>query len=136
MKIAVQLLREGFPKEVHEEYKSKELDLEFVDLTYLEGVVLDGTVEKFHDTLTFRGNLKSRIEHTCARCLKQVEELIDHPFEVVYDIRGKEEVDALEDIREMLILDHPIRFLCREDCRGLCPHCGKEFSEGFCSCPS
>jgi uncharacterized protein len=68
--------------------------------------------------------------------LKQVEELIDHPFEVVYDVRGKEEVDALEDIREMLILDHPLRFLCREDCRGLCPHCGKELSEGFCSCPS
>lgn len=134
MKIQVRLLRDGFPKAVHQEYNPKELDLEFVDLTYLESIVMDGTVEKFRDALTFRGHLVSRMEHTCARCLKPVEEKVDHPFEVVYDIQGKEEVDALEDIREILILDHPIRFLCREECPGLCPKCGADLSESPCQC--
>ena len=134
MKIQVRLLRDGFPKAVHQEYNPKELDLEFVDLIYLDRVVLNGAVEKFRDTLTFRGNLASRVEHTCARCLKPVEEPVNHPFEVVYDIRGKEEVDTLEDLREMLILDHPIRFLCREECPGLCPRCGADLNEGPCRC--
>ena len=24
--------------------------------------------------------------------------------------------------------------LCREDCKGLCPHCGKDLNEGPCGC--
>ena len=134
MKIFLRMLQEEFPKSVHEEYNPKELDLEFVDLTYLERVVMDGTVEKLRDTLTFRGHLKSRIEHACARCLAGVEETVDHPFEMVYDIKGKEELDTLEDIREMLILAHPIRFLCSEKCLGLCPRCGANLNEGSCAC--
>ena len=134
MKILVRALRDEIPKQVHEEYDAKGLDLEFVDLIYLEPVVLSGTVEKFPDTLTFRGQLASRVERTCARCLKPVEESIDHPFEMVYDIRGKEEVDTTDDIREMLILDHPLRFLCNENCPGLCPSCGANLNDGPCAC--
>lgn len=134
VKISTRLLRDGFPKKVHEEYNPKDLDLEFVDLTYSSGLSLDGTVEKYMNTLTFRGQLTSQVKHVCARCLKQVEDSVDYPFELVYDIKGKEEVDTLEDLREILILDHPIRFLCREDCLGLCPRCGADLNEGPCSC--
>lgn len=28
----------------------------------------------------------------------------------------------------------PQRYLCREDCRGLCPTCGKNLNEGPCGC--
>ena len=132
MKILVRVLRDSVPKEVHETYDAKKLDLEFVDLTYLEGVRLNGTIEKFQDTLTFRGRLTSRIEQTCARCVKSVEEAIDQPFEVIYDIKGRDEVDTLEDIREILILNHPERFLCREECSGLCPQCGTDLNVSSC----
>ena len=134
MKISTRTLRDGFPKKVHEEYNPRELDLEFVDLTYSKGLDLEGTVEKYLNTLTFHGRLTSQVKHVCARCLKQVEDPIDRPFELVYDIKGKEEVDTLEDLREILILDHPIRFLCRDDCKGLCPRCGEDLNEGPCSC--
>ena len=33
-----------------------------------------------------------------------------------------------------LILSLPSKDLCREDCRGLCPHCGKDQNEGLCGC--
>ena len=134
MKISISPLKEGTPKVVHEEYNPKDLELEFVDLSYLEPVVMDGTVEKLLNTLTFRGHLKSHVEHVCARCLEPVEEPIDHPFELVYDVLGKEELDAVDDIREMLILDHPLRFLCREDCQGLCPLCGSPLAKETCTC--
>ncbi len=135
MKILTSTLRDGCPKAVHHEYDPKKLDLEFVDLSYSARLVLDGTLEKYLNTLTFRGKLTSRVNHLCARCLKGVEEPVEEPFELIYDIKGKEEVDALDDLREILILDHPIRFLCREDCRGLCPCCGKDLNEGPCPCP-
>lgn len=134
MKIAVRLLREGIPEKVHHEYDAKQLDLEFVDLFYLSRLVMDGTVDKFRDTLTFKGHLESRVRHVCARCLKPVEEAIDYPFELVYQIQGRDEVDTLDDLREVLLLEHPIHFLCREECLGLCPKCGTDLNEGQCSC--
>lgn len=136
MKIAVRNLHEGSPKPIRETLDPKKLDLEFVDLNYLDTVVLDGTVEKVLDTLTLRGRLITRIAHTCARCLKAVEEPVEHPLEVIYDIKGKEEVDTLEDVREALILNHPLRFLCREECPGLCLQCGADLNEGEHNCPS
>ncbi len=135
MKIQVRLLREEESRTVHETYDPKALDLEFVDLKYSDSVVLDGTVEKFQDTVTFRGRLGSRVQHICARCLKEIEEKVDQPFELMYDVKGKEEVETLEDLREILILEHPIKFLCREECLGFCPQCGTNLNESPCSCP-
>lgn len=134
MKIATRLLREGVATPVHEEYNPKALDLEFVDLIYSNGLQMEGSVEKYSDTLTFRGRLKSQVKHICARCLREIVNDVDRPFELVYDIKGKEEIETLDDLREILILDHPIRFLCREDCAGLCPRCGENLNEGPCRC--
>lgn len=134
MKISVYLLKESVPELVHADYNAKEMDVEFVDLTYPDTIHLEGAVEKFYDTLTFRGSLVGRTEHTCARCLKQVREALNHPFKLIYEIQGREEIDTLEDIREMLILDHSIRYLCRDNCAGLCSRCGEDLNVGPCSC--
>ena len=37
-------------------------------------------------------------------------------------------------VEEDLILDQPSKILCREDCRGLCPQCGKDLNQGLCGC--
>ena len=43
-------------------------------------------------------------------------------------------LDADELVLEQLELEFPGRFLCREDCRGLCQRCGKNLNEGECDC--
>jgi len=41
----------------------------------------------------------------------------------------------LEDaLREQVLLSVPLRVLCREDCKGLCPTCGKNLNLERCSC--
>lgn len=44
-------------------------------------------------------------------------------------------LDLDEEICEELLLSFPMRFLCREDCPGLCPKCGKPRADGDCGCP-
>jgi uncharacterized protein len=39
-------------------------------------------------------------------------------------------------LREHVILAAPMQPLCREDCAGLCAHCGKDLNEGPCQCPA
>ena len=61
---------------------------------------------------------------------KQLEENVDE-YAIVED--GK--LDLGELIREELLLTFPTRFLCSEDCLGLCPKCGKPQRLGECGCP-
>jgi len=39
-------------------------------------------------------------------------------------------------IHDALLLYQSGRFLCAEDCRGLCPECGADLNEGACACPA
>ena len=41
----------------------------------------------------------------------------------------------LEDVlREQVLLALPLKVTCRDDCKGLCVHCGKNLNEEQCSC--
>jgi uncharacterized protein len=46
---------------------------------------------------------------------------------------GKE-IDLAPALREQVLLSVPASPLCREDCKGLCPTCGKDLNEGECGC--
>lgn len=134
MKIRLADYRIGEVTTVHEQYDPKKLDIEFVDLVYSGPIKLDGTVDKEMDTLTFRGSLHGPMEHVCGRCLRRVPDRLDKSFEFFYEIKGRELIETLDDLREVLILDHPISFVCKENCKGLCPQCGTNLNEGKCNC--
>ena len=55
----------------------------------------------------------------------------DHPEYFVLD---GFELDLDELLSTCLILDMETKFLCREDCKGLCPRCGRNLNLGPCSC--
>ena len=44
-------------------------------------------------------------------------------------------LDMDEQLRAQLEMEFPVRFLCHEDCKGLCQRCGKNLNEGKCDCP-
>lgn len=50
---------------------------------------------------------------------------------VTYD---GEEIDFTEQIAEQVLLELPLKPLCRETCRGLCPNCGADLNSNMCSC--
>lgn len=91
----------------------------------------------------------------CARCLDDVKGEFSEDFERTVVTRGSVGEETLEEsvdeyavldengmldvddeIRETMALSFPSKFLCDEDCPGLCPKCGKPLKEGPCSCPT
>ena len=127
-------LAEDAPKQLETTYDPRGLDLEFVDLHYLRKVLLEGTVERIRQTVTFRGTLSSRVEQVCARCLEPSESDVLSPFDLSYDIKGEEAIDTTGDLRDILILQHPDRFLCKLECRGICAYCGANLNRETCRC--
>lgn len=93
-------------------------------------------------------------EAECARCLEPVSLEISGELGYLYCSRGTDELDGLDDympveteffgkvidvmpqIRETVYTLVPTKVLCRDDCKGLCPVCGKNLNEGQCSCAS
>jgi uncharacterized protein len=43
-------------------------------------------------------------------------------------------VDLAEVLREELLLGMPMKALCDEDCKGICPGCGNELNTEPCTC--
>ena len=86
----------------------------------------------------------------CARCLTDVsgdfsltvERTVVTPREAA-DMDEREDdfvvtedgyLDADELLDELFELNFPTKVLCREDCRGLCPHCGADRNVAPCTC--
>ncbi len=82
----------------------------------------------------------------CDRCARQTDRHFEYSFSHALvrslenegdgrfiEVRG-EELDLDELMREDILLELPTKFLCREDCRGICPVCGKNLNDGPCGC--
>ena len=105
------------------------------------------------------GLLRSSVHLSCSRCLGHFSQPLSIPFEATYSeeapaaespgeaaeievtaesidlfpFHGKE-IDLVEAIQEQVVLALPLRPLCREDCKGLCPGCGADLNQGACEC--
>lgn len=61
------------------------------------------------------------------------EELEDEDNEDYYLLEDGT-ADLEEIARDALILNFEPRLLCKDDCKGLCPKCGKDLNDGPCGC--
>ncbi|HUL50614.1 MAG TPA: DUF177 domain-containing protein [Gemmatimonadales bacterium] len=92
--------------------------------------------------------LETRVQGECRRCLEPVAVEVQAPIRALF-VQGPEgeddpeaypvpedatEIDLVPAVREELILGVPQFVQCREDCRGLCPQCGKNLNAGPCDC--
>lgn len=135
MILDIHQIKEGVVEELKADYSAEDLDLEFVDFHYKKRIFLEGFAERILHTLTFRGTLSSEVEQICARCLESVTTHLSTPFVLTYNIGTQETIDTTDELRDALLLLHPDRFLCRSDCRGICPSCGINLNTASCKCP-
>jgi len=99
--------------------------------------------------IVVRGFAKGRATAVCGRCLEEfamdLATAIDEsyyradeaPAEPGDDERIYGEDDIIDiscDIEQAFVLTLPIRIVCRDECRGLCPRCGRDLNTGECSC--
>ena len=111
----------------------------------LDPIAIKGEVTVLQGIADVKLSVKTRLRHTCSRCLDQfekdleieIEELISKNEQEDESIITLEEGDVL-DIRDVVLNDIylalPLKTLCKEDCKGLCHNCGANLNLGQCSC--
>ena len=86
----------------------------------------------------------------CGRCLSDVPEEIVFAFEREVDMKQSEEerikdsdesnyitggnLDVEQLVYNEILINWPLRVLCKDDCKGICSHCGKNLNQGPCDC--
>ncbi len=116
------------------EYRGEELA--FSD-AYLQGSFFGAG-----ETVSIDSRLTVTVHAHCSRCLEPVAYPMD--IEVRADFRRTPDedsfpiaghlIDAGEAAFSALLSEIPMRFLCAEDCRGLCPVCGSNRNKSLCTC--
>jgi uncharacterized protein len=113
-------------------------------------------ITKSGNTIYIRGELAAQISQECGRCLEPATipiggdfayTLVPAKVQVAKDLeltaqeletsyyRG-DFIDLAPMICEQIVLQVPMRILCTDDCKGLCPHCGINLNTGSCVCRS
>ncbi len=137
------------------------LELGSDDFTVRGPVVVSCSFARDGEIVRFMGQVRAEIMAGCSRCLDEFCFDVSGEFEFVarhlrvgedageypdFDEEGDDEtrliyvrhdektVDITEFVRDALILEIPLKPLCSDDCRGLCPVCGTNLNEETCSC--
>lgn len=151
MKIELREITE-FPAEFSQKIDSSDLAADFSETPLVNGVQLDVTIHKTDEEYLLNGVCSAEVEFECARCLEPAHIILsgdisviavqpgaEHPDKFsgeddVVQLNEKEELSLDEQIRQAIASDIPMKPLCREDCKGLCPKCGVNRNTTQCDC--
>ncbi len=134
MKIVINQFNGNQSLLLQEEIVPEDLDLDIGIMHFPDALKLTAEAWKSGHDLTVQAHVEGIRYFTCSLCLEEFNNLFEKDFTLHYDIKGLESVVIDPEVRDEIILDHPIRILCRPDCRGLCLFCGVNLNTETCDC--
>ncbi len=111
-------------------------------------------LQKQGPEVTISGSIKAQVTLVCGRCLKEFQKDTEIPVELVYmpvrELREEkhelepdeldtgfykeDEIDLDSIAGEQVLLSVPMKALCSDACKGICPKCGADLNAGECGC--
>ena len=140
---------------VSQSHEPGALDFQGADFRQTAPVKLKATAELLGEEIRLLGHLATRLEFNCDRCLRPVEIPVSCDFDLFYrpaeTIAKEEELEVPPDemeigfysedgievadvAREQVLLAVPMKVVCSNECRGLCPVCRGNRNLTQCDC--
>ena len=129
-------------------------DLSEIDFDFETPLQAEAKIRKVGQSILIKASVDTILRLRCVRCLKEFTYPLSSTFELtLYPQKEtvlEEEVDLREDDMEssffeggeihlseiaceQIFLEIPCQPLCEEDCKGLCPRCGKDLNLSSCN---
>ena len=127
------ITEEGIVKE--EDVQPAAWDLDTPDVKFVKDIHICCEFKKIKNEILVKAQVLSDRVMRCSRCLETSTNQATQEFYLSYSVKTAGrflEVDS--QIREEILLDWPMKPLCRSDCKGICPGCGKNLNLEQCQC--
>jgi len=124
------------------------LDFDFTDGDAVISTPISfiGTISNNSSYISLNGTVRATFSARCSRCLKDITKTLSLPLsspiateplseendEYIFAENGT--VDLYEVAYSLIVLNMPTKYLCSDDCKGLCTRCGKDLNLGPCGC--
>ena len=111
---------------------------------FVEPVRIEGTLKNEDDVFVLDAVAKTTALMECSSCLAPVRKELCFEIKERFAHTGRDDeetetftgdqIDLADFVKRGIIGELPMRVECREDCKGLCPICGKDLNDGDCGC--
>lgn len=136
-------------------YQPGEFSLEDERADLAAALKVIGEASLKNSEVRVKGDLEGSLHASCDRCLRSLPFPVSLNFDAHYipvaeyeeneraelqdddlefSVFDGEKIDLDELIREQILLALPVRLLCQEECKGLCPECGSDLNHTACQC--
>lgn len=119
------------------------------DVSFTAPVRVNGFVCDNAGYMSLEASAEIDYSSRCARCLEDISGTFILKFNRTVATKGTLQnedndeyvvvknglLDIDRELVEDLLLEFPVKLLCKEECEGLCPKCGKNLNFGSCDCP-
>ena len=134
---------ESLPLDYEFDFSKEELGGVF---PFTTPVTLKGEIRNTAGIVTIKAKADFSMEVTCDRCAEDIKPQftvnVEHGLVASLNHEDNDDYILVEDMKldiEQLTLEDiylalPGKFLCKEDCEGLCSECGANLNEGSCNC--
>ncbi|WP_040197469.1 YceD family protein [Candidatus Soleaferrea massiliensis] len=109
-------------------------------------VQIKGGIVNHAGIVELKYHARFQLAKACDRCLEDVVKDFDMAFEHIlvnelnaaysddFILLEESKLDMDELAVSDILLELPLKILCRDDCKGLCPDCGQNLNEKECGC--
>jgi uncharacterized protein len=136
-------------------YQPNQLGQDHEAFTVTSPVTLGFDISKDKDQYRLIGRVQASLELPCSRCLEPFTWPVEAEFDLRYQPHSQnsgegereveeddlttafyrnDEIDLGQLMQEQFYLSLPMKPLCQDDCKGLCPTCGTNWNRGTCGC--
>jgi uncharacterized protein len=118
-------------------------------LVFHDDIRLEGVITNIGSTLELKANVTGSFQALCARCVKELTRQFDIDFTEILANRSADNagrdavvlfegntVDVSDIAQDNILVNLPSKYLCDENCKGLCPVCGADLNVASCDCES
>lgn len=118
------------------------LDISELDPAFSD-VKVEGKIKNIAGVLTIKAVISGTYTAVCDRCMEEASLKLEAKLDTIFDINEAKDdsltlengkIDLIRTAYDALSLEIPMVILCKEDCKGICPHCGKNLNLEECDC--
>jgi len=143
----------SFPVDFELESEGDNLEGTIEGVTFRDVIKLKINLQKIKEEYYLHGLVTAPVDVECSRCLEMFESEVITEFEIViktaegkavlasdvkedciYLKQNDHIIDLTDVVRQALVLALPMKPVCNEECKGLCPNCGVNLNEETCDC--